>query len=127
MPLGDWNEIIQYYNEMLDYFKDDVPKNSIGRATEFYIKHMLDFIPSVWSLPELGSVLPGTSHMVLFFTFSEKIYRKVSIWYSEDGIYTVSIDHHDDGNLDSTTVTPEEVVPTLIAYIERMKSMESNS
>ena len=115
MAFGNWDEIVQTYKDTY-----------LDSKYSYHAKAMIELIPSIRSLPEFDGIMPGTSHGTLFFSVDDKA-EIVSVLYSEDGIYTIYLEHPSEGEINKLTATSEDVVSVLETSIRQLKSLDDNA
>jgi hypothetical protein len=114
MAFGDWDEVIKVYEEVYG-----APKYSKHRYAE-HITNMRRLVPQLKAHPDFQDVLPGTSHATLFMQLPQKR-TTLNVWYNRRGVYTVYLNHPEQGDYDELVVETEDIIPTLQVYLQKMR------
>ena len=113
MSLTRWDAITQ----MFEVYSDAPPSeggDAVARGT-------LEIIPHIRAHPDLRDVPVTLEYMHLLFELPGK--RPIYFWWESDGHYTISLRAKSEPVYeDKVTVPTEQVVPTLLAYIERVRA-----
>ncbi len=110
MVFDDWDSVVQKYKDIY-----------LASKYSYHAKAMIELIPSISFLPEFDEVLPDTSHGALLLTVKDKT-EIVTVLYSEDGIYTIYIEHPSEGEINRLIATSDNIVSVLQMCVNQLKS-----
>lgn len=108
MAFGNWDDVYNVYKNLYPGTKYDV-----------HAKEMMSLIPRIRQHPSFTEVLLGTSHATLFLELPT-MDTSVRIWGEQKGEYSVYLSHSDKGDTDDVKVNSDEIIPTLVKYLDRI-------
>jgi hypothetical protein len=106
---GKWDETLKFYGTITDN-----PKFGLQA------RKMLEVIPMIRSTPEFKEVVGWAAHTILTMAVVDKPHY-LRVWAESENTFLVYIEHLQKGRLSGVYVTREELMPTLIDYLQKLE------